>query len=465
MAGTEQVVIEKIVAGGAGLGHLPDGRAVFAPFTLPGEEVVLRLSRRHKQHAEAEAVRIVSPAPQRRQPPCPLFGTCGGCDLQHAVYPKQLEIKEAILREILARAGISGAGRDFLLSVAPAPEEFGYRQRIRLQVSDDGSPGFYRPRSHEVVPITTCPLAAPAINRVFAILRREPAARQLLAQATAVELVLNLEQHETELAGPEQDKVVVLLHSRRPLRAADRQRAADLCASQASIQGILFAVPDKAMGPAITRETGPAGSMDLSALHIRFTIPAAVAGQALTLEVEPGGFSQVNPRQNEKMIATLLGWLALTGSGKVLDLFCGMGNFSLPLALHAGSVLGMDLQGAAIRRAVSNAAGNNLGNCTFARKGAEQGARELAAAGERFDVLLLDPPRAGCREVIPHLAALDVAQIACISCDPATLARDLVLLCDQGYAIERMQLFDMFPQTRHLETMTLLRRQGRGEAA
>ena len=457
MAGEEQIVIEKVVAGGAGLGRLPDGRAVFVPFTLPGEEVVLRLTRRHKQHGEAEAVRILSPAPQRREPPCPLFGTCGGCDLQHASYPKQLEIKEAILREILERAGIIGAVRDFPLSAAPAPEEFGYRQRIRLQVSDNGSPGFYRSRSHEVVPITTCPLAAPAINRVLATLRREPAARQLLAQATAVELILNLVENEAE-----QDTVVALLHTRRPLRAADRQRAAQLCSSQANIQGILFAVPGKAMGPAVTRETGPAGSMDLSALHIRFTIPAAIAGRALTLAVEPGGFSQVNPYQNEKMIATLLDWLALTGSEKVLDLFCGMGNFSLPLALHAGSVLGLDLQGAAIRRAVSNAAGNRLTNCTFARKGAEQGARELAAAGERFDVLLLDPPRAGCREVLPHIADLAASRVAYISCDPATLARDLVLLRDQGYAIERMQLFDMFPQTRHLETMTLLRRQGRG---
>lgn len=456
MADEEQIVIEKVVAGGAGLGHLSDGRAVFVPFTLPGEEVVLRLTRRHKQHGEAEAVRIISPASQRREPPCPLFGTCGGCALQHASYPKQLEIKEAILREILERAGIGGAGRDFPLSATPAPKEFGYRQRIRLQVSDDGSPGFYRPRSHEVVPITTCPLAASAINRVLAILRREPAARQLLAQATAVELVLNLEKNDAK-----QDRVVALLHTRRPLRAADRQRAAELCASQQSIQGILFAVPDKAMGPAVTRETGPGGSMDLSALHIRFTIPAAVAGRALTLAVEPGGFSQVNPGQNEKMIATLLDWLALTGNEKVLDLFCGMGNFSLPLALRAGSVLGMDLQGAAIRRAVSNAAGNNLTNCTFARKGAEQGAGELAAAGERFDVLLLDPPRAGCREVLPHVADLAPGRVVCISCDPATLARDLVLLRDQGYAIERMQLFDMFPQTSHLETMTLLRRQGR----
>ncbi len=448
MPQTIHTTIEKIIAGGLGLGRLPDGQTLFVPCVLPGETVRVRLVRHRKQYSEARLLEVVTPAVERREPPCPCFGTCGGCDLQHADYAAQLRIKEIILRELLDRGGISGAGEAFPLTVAASPEEFGYRQRIRLQVAAGGRLGFYRPHSHEVVAITSCPLAAPGINGVVAGLGRETAARQLLDHTTALECILS----------PEDGRVVLLLHTTRQVRAADRQHAAALCAAFDLVKGVLFAVPGKSLGPCITRESGPNGTTDFSVLAIRFTIPAAIAGQPLTLTVEPGGFSQVNPQQNEGMIATLLAWLALSGSEAVLDLFCGMGNFSLPLAVRARSVVGMDLQGAAIRSARRNAEMNSLANCRFEKCGAEEGAQRLAAAGEKFDVVLLDPPRAGCREVIPYLSRLGAGRLAYISCDPATLTRDLGLLLAQGYAIERMRLFDMFPQTHHLETMVLLRR-------
>lgn len=445
---TIQATIEKIIAGGVGLARLADGVVAMVPLTLPGERVVLRPRSRKKQFVQAELVEVVTPAAERRVPLCPHFGLCGGCDLQHADYPAQLALKEAILRELLLRSGISGAGEEFSFTVAGAPQESGYRQRIRLQVAPDGRFGFHRPHSHEVVAVAHCPLAAPALNEMIAILRHEEAARRLCDHATAVECILS----------PAEDRVVLLIHTTRPVRAADRQYATALCATSDKLKGILFSVPGKALGPAITRKSGADDATEPSSFAIRFTLPATLAGRDLHLTVEPGGFSQVNPEQNEAMIATLLAWLDLAGSERVLDLFCGMGNFSLPLALRARSVVGMDLQGAAIRSARRNAELNGLANCRFEKCGAEEGAQKLVTAGEKFDVVLLDPPRAGCREVIPHLATLGASRLVYISCDPATLTRDLGLLVQQGYAIDRMRLVDMFPQTHHLETMVLLRR-------
>jgi 23S rRNA (uracil1939-C5)-methyltransferase len=191
---------------------------------------------------------------------------------------------------------------------------------------------------------------------------------------------------------------------------------------------------------------------------IRLTLPAGKGQEPVSLAVEPGGFYQVNQEQNEQLITLLLDWAAVGREQRVLDLFCGVGNFSLPLARKASQVTGMDLQGSAIRSAKRNASLNMLDNVDFTKMDAAAGARFLAGQGEHFDLLLLDPPRTGCREVLPQVAALAPETIIYISCDPATLARDLGDLLALGYGIKKMRLFDMFPQTSHLETMVLLSR-------
>jgi 23S rRNA (uracil1939-C5)-methyltransferase len=185
---------------------------------------------------------------------------------------------------------------------------------------------------------------------------------------------------------------------------------------------------------------------------------AVPGGESLRMTIEPGGFCQVNADQNEKLVALVIEWAKLDLRHKVLDLFCGMGNFSLPLARQVKSVIGMDLQRSAIRSAKRNAGINGIANCTFSQNSAFAGAKSLAAAGEKFDIALLDPPRQGCAEVIPYLPQIGVSQIIYISCDPATLCRDLVLLDREGYEVEKMKMVDMFPQTHHLETIVSLRR-------
>jgi 23S rRNA (uracil1939-C5)-methyltransferase len=173
---------------------------------------------------------------------------------------------------------------------------------------------------------------------------------------------------------------------------------------------------------------------------------------------EAGGFSQVNLEQNNRLVETLLDWVDELPAKRGLDLFGGMGNFSIPLAAKLTEVVGLDLQRAAIRSAETNAAAAGLTNCSFIRRSAEDGLREFGKDGEVFDLVLLDPPRRGCREIIPHLGMVGDPAVIYISCDPGTLARDIKDMVELGYGIRKVMMFDMFPQTHHLETMVLLRK-------
>ncbi|MBA3002939.1 MAG: methyltransferase domain-containing protein [Desulfurivibrio sp.] len=193
---------------------------------------------------------------------------------------------------------------------------------------------------------------------------------------------------------------------------------------------------------------------------MEFSLSDGLCGQPLTLGLEPGGFCQVNLGQNENCIRLLLEWTREMKPGKALDLFCGMGNFSLPLAMQGWEVTGMDMQRSTIRSGVRNAATAGLADhCQFSQESATKAARRLLVEKTPFDCLLLDPPRSGCAEIIPLLPGLNAKQIIYISCDPATLARDLVGLTKTGYRLVEARLVDMFPQTAHQETMVRLERE------
>jgi 23S rRNA (uracil1939-C5)-methyltransferase len=434
------IIIEKVVSGGFGLGRLADGMIALVPFTLAGERVRITPRRRHKSYLEAEAVEVLAPAAERIDPPCHHYGRCGGCDLQHAAYPAQLRIKADILREQLAAAGLAdwqAAWQEPLEATNP----FGYRQRLRLHIDDAGHVGFHRPRSHRVEPVARCLLARPEIESCRQKLQAHPFWPLLQQQSTSLEITVS----------PDDGRIIILLGYRRQPRPRDLELAGTLAADLPEIAGFLFTGAGfEPIGP-----QGPAAGNE--AMLSRFTLPPTVTGsRPLTLSAEPGGFSQVNPCQNEQLVRTLLSWAEVRPNQRVLDLFCGMGNFSLPLALRAGEVIGCDLQGAAIRSARRNAEHAGLTNCEFLKRSAREGGAELLARGERFDFLLLDPPRQGCADLIHLVPYLGARRLAYISCDPPTLARDLVLLAARGYRLRRVQLVDMFPQTHHLETITLL---------
>lgn len=436
------ITIEKIVAGGLGLGRLPDGLIALVPYTLPGERVRIAERRRRKGYLDAEPVEILEPAAERTSPSCSFFGRCGGCDLQHAVYPAQLAIKAAILREHLDRSGLRVSSEAWEEPLA-APAPFGYRQRIRLQVDESGQPGYYRQGSHRVEPVTGCMLARPEINAAWRQLRVHEKASRLLARCGSLEISVS----------PDDGRVALVFNLRRRPRPLDLEAAREICGSIPGLLGGLLTGDGFEPVDPLARQSGPPSFLN------HFTLPAAATGgRPLTLAVEPGGFCQVNPDQNGRLVGILLAWAVPKPEERMLDLFCGMGNFSLPLALTAGEVVGCDLQGSAIRSARRNAEQAGLNNCRFRRQAAAAAARELLAGGERFDLILLDPPRQGCAELLPFLSELGASRLIYISCDPATLGRDLARLAEQGFRPRRIRLLDMFPQTHHLETITLLER-------
>lgn len=445
----ETVRIDKVLAGGQGLARAASGQVLMVPRVLPGEEVVVRGLRNHKGYLEAELLEIVSRHPGRVVPPCPHFGCCGGCDLQHASYPLQVEIKNGILREQLERAGVLARGGGLALEAPLAsPLPFGYRQRLRLQVDESGRWGFFRGRSHDLEAITECPLAGPGINAVVREFPASLALARLLNNALEVEVI----------ASPGDGKVFLIVRLRRKARPADLQAAARVGAELVPVSAVfLEAEGQQRLGPLPEAIAGGGGG-DRGLVCLPFPALPGREIPAYTLLQEAGGFCQVNPAQNRRMIDQMLAWLAGYEVRRAADLFCGMGNFSIPLALAGVATTGSDLQRSAIRSAGRNAEAAGLHNCTFLQAAAEQAARNLAAAGERFDLLILDPPRRGCVELIPLLAGLGAGLLLYISCDPATLARDLAGLIGQGYRIEKAGIVDMFPQTAHLESMVLLRR-------
>jgi 23S rRNA (uracil1939-C5)-methyltransferase len=446
---TETVRIDKVVAGGLGLTRAASGQMLMVPLVLPGEEVVVRVVRERKDYLEAELLEIIGAHPERVVPPCPHFGRCGGCDLQQAAYPLQVEIKNGILREQLERAGVLEPGGSLELEEPlGSPLPLGYRQRLRLQVDEGGRWGFFRSRSHDLEAIAECPLAGPEINAIIRAFPASPALARLLNNALEVEVI----------ASPGDGKVVLIVRLCRKARPADLQAAARVGAELAPVAAVfLEAEGQQRLGPFPVVVAGDGGD-ERGVVCLPFPALTGREIPAYTLFQEAGGFCQVNPSQNRRMIGQMLAWLAGCEVSRAADLFCGMGNFSIPLALAGFSVTGSDLQRSAIRSASRNAEAAGLHNCTFIQAAAEQAARTLAEAGERFDLIILDPPRRGCAEVIPLLAGLGAGLLLYISCDPATLTRDLIGLTRQGYRIEKFGIVDMFPQTAHLESMVLLRR-------
>ena len=221
------------------------------------------------------------------------------------------------------------------------------------------------------------------------------------------------------------------------------------------LEAVVFSVEGHAKGPCFN----DTGEIPLAGLVVEFSLPAELCSPPLTLALEPGGFCQINLDQNENCIRLLLDWTRSPRPGKVLDLFCGMGNFSLPMAMQGWTVTGMDMQRSTIRSALRNAErAGTPGQCRFGQESAMQAAGRLRAEKATFDCILLDPPRTGCAALIPMLPGLGARQIIYISCDPATLARDLDELVRFDYRLHEIRMVDMFPQTAHQETMVWLAR-------
>jgi len=434
------LLISKVINGGYGLGQLSDGRLAMVRQVLPGEEIVMTTEAEKKSYLLGRPSAILRPSRHRVEPPCPYYGVCGGCDLQHADYAEQLRIKHGILLDLLARqTGLPDAALPSSIALPlPSPQTFGYRQRIRLWVKDGASLGFRQHRSHDIVVIERCLIARNELNDALAALSAHRSLPTLLANTTELELLWN----------PVSGMVTSLFHLTRKPRSADISSAAALQQEIAVLERVFFS------GPRFPLTAGaPAGC------HSRLGIQTDLGAKGcrpFVMEWEVGGFCQVNFEQNRNLVDLVSKLAAVRPEETVLDLFCGAGNFSLPLAASARTLLGIEGQGAAIRCARRNGENAGLSNTTFRKQLIQKGCRELTAAGKRFDVLVIDPPREGIPGLAATISALCRSRLVYISCDPATLSRDLADLTSAGLRITAFQPVDMFPQTHHIETVVLL---------
>ena len=439
----EIVTIKKIVNGGFGLGHLPSKQVVLVQFGLPEENIIVTTQESKKNYLFGKVHQIENKHPARITPPCQYYGTCGGCNLQHCDYDSQLTFKKGILEELLLQQDIMTVEEidEKVTNIIGAPEPFQYRQRIRLQVRDENTLGFNRFRSHEIVEINQCLLARPSINDTLTALKKNEQTRSLLALSEELELQQN----------PITDKVSCIFNFSRKPRPADIKAAAQLCSEIEYIDRVFFTGDDFPM-------VGPIADTNEKASNLLTVHYPKIEGVQKPLELswEVGGFCQVNLNQNKNMIETVLDFCRVDSTDTVLDLYCGMGNFAIPISTLAKSVFGIEGQGSSIRCAKRNAAHAEADNTLFRKEHVHKGCGSLIEKGEKFDCIIIDPPRQGAPELAAQLSQLCLKRLVYISCDPATLSRDLKALIKEGFSIKSIQPVDMFPQTHHIETVVLL---------
>jgi len=418
------VQIEKPVYGGSFLARL-EGKAIFVPLTLPGEEARVRIIEEKRSYATAEPETIVTPAPNRAEPGCRHFGACGGCQYQHADYESQLAFKQAILRETLERGGVHSPEQIEILAGDP----WHYRNRIRLAVDSAGRMGYRARRSHTIVPIEECPIAAPAL--VGAVMSAGEVLRSLRFNMNLAELSLFSNANQTE--------VLVTLFAQNRVHRPIEQFAQQLKDSVPALKGVQLVAMDRTGQAAET--IGEWGSSFLT---------YNVGG--IDYRVEQRAFFQVNRWLLDKFVDRVT---AARRGAIAWDLFAGVGLFARRLAAGFDEVVAVESSAESARTL-----GTNLESST-ARSLTTDVATFLGskAARSRPDLIVVDPPRTGLGgEVSSLLASAGAQTIVYVSCDPATLARDLRVLIGAGYAVSSVTLVDLFPQTFHLETVVELQR-------
>ena len=444
---TTQYKIEKIVHGGYGLSRDENGRISLIRGAAKGETVSIKIMQTEETLAKGVVSRVIQPSPDRIPPPCRYYERCGGCDFQHLSYPAQLQAKHDILKDLLLRSDhplLRESAQTVLLPPLASPLDFHYRQRIRLQVDENEVVGFYKYRSHTCIPIKSCLLAHPLLNECLAELTDNTIFSTLCSHTAAVELLLH----------PSAENVIVLFHYKRKPRPADISNAKKLARNSSYIHAVYFVGDDFAISGPYQLEK----EQDDTLLSIILPPFPPHTKKPISLSWEVSGFCQVNLAQNEQLIRTVLDFCNLQTTDTVLDLFCGMGNFAIPLAEKALTVTGIEGQGSSIRSARYNSGLAGQVNTHFFKSPIHDACEKLCKDEQSFTCIVLDPPRQGVPDMAENLFTLCNDRLVYVSCDPATLCRDLAQLLARGFIIEKLQPVDMFPQTHHIETVCLLKK-------
>jgi 23S rRNA (uracil1939-C5)-methyltransferase len=422
-----QVTIDSLDTFGQGVSR-HQGKPLFVTGALPGETVEVLITEQKRQFARGQVLKLLSESPQRVAAKCQHYQQCGGCQQQHISISLQQQSKSQSLCRLLEQTSAQTIELDTIVAAQP----WGYRRRARLSLSWNKqtrqlSMGFRAKASKEMVDISVCPVLEPALEALLIPLRA--CLGRLRAAATL---------GHVELIAADNRRLVLLRHT-RPLQPGDNSQL-QAFAQQYALT--LFLDDGENQLQAVGENCQP--NYQISGLSLRFS---------------PQDFIQVNRQVNQAMVNLATQWLALSKSDHVLDLFCGMGNFTLPIAKLAGRVTGIEGSETLVQQARENAERQQLSQAEFYWHNLELGFADQPWASAGFTKVLLDPARAGAAGVIAEVAKLHVSLIVYVSCNPATLARDAAVLLAAGYQIIKVAMLDMFPHTSHLESMVLFQRQ------
>ncbi|WMS88545.1 23S rRNA (uracil(1939)-C(5))-methyltransferase RlmD [Pleionea litopenaei] len=427
------VTIESMSHEGRGIAH-HQGKTIFVDSALPGEEVVMKYASVRGKFDEGYAIEIVSPSPDRVEPPCEFFELCGGCSLQHMATDSQIKFKQGILAEHFAHFG-KIEPEEWLEPMQQ--DTLGYRSKARLGVryvskKESCLVGFREKRSSFLAEIEACEVLIPKVSQLIMSLRAMIGSMDAKQSTPQIELA----------AGDEQLAFVV--RHMEAMTESDRQKWIEF-AMEHEIQ--LYFQPK---GPTTVHKVWPDDQLE----RLYYELPDF----KVKLAFHPLDFTQVNTSINRQMVTKAIELLDPQPNERVLDLFCGLGNFTIPLATKAQQVIGVEGVDTMVKRGYENAKLNNLESVEFYQADLQQDFSDKPWAKEGFDKILIDPPRSGALDVVNYLPKFGAKRIVYVSCNPATLARDAGVMKEHGYRLVKAGVMDMFPHTAHVESMAVFER-------
>src|SRR5882672_9914231 len=444
-----ELTIDDLAFGGEGVGRV-EGYVLFVRGAVPGDRLRVKVVEARSRFGRAVIESLESPSPDRVEAPCPYFGRCGGCRLQHVSYSAQLAFKEKQVRDCLTRIG--GLGPFELRPILAAPDVYAYRNKMEFTIvrgsGDTPAIGLHQADRYDVVlDIERCLLQSETMNGLLDELRVQAGARRLpVYDQDSGEGLLRF---ATVREGRSTAEAMVNIVAAAPDVEALTPLAEGLRARVPSVASVVLNVNAKKASVAVGSEE----HLLLGRDHIRETLGA------VTFQVSANSFFQTNTQQAERLFSLVADACELDASETLLDLYSGTGAISLLLARRVRAVYGIEVAAAAVADAIRNARANDIDNCTFLAGEVRHVLPDLVRQGVSASIVVADPPRAGFHpKALLALAAMAPARIVYVSCNPSTLARDVADLARHGYRLEWVQPVDMFPQTPHIEAVARLRR-------
>jgi 23S rRNA (uracil1939-C5)-methyltransferase len=398
-------------------------KPVFIDGVLPGEIAEVKVSQQNSKFAKAKLIKLIKTSDKRVEAKCSHYYQCGGCNLQHMSYAQQIDFKKEKITQLFARQLIDG---NLPWQTAMTSDAWHYRRKARIgvQYNKRGEPiiGFRQRESNNLTSIKSCPVLVAEFSSIFIQLR------EILPKLSGKNAIGHV-----EIIAANHNAVVIRQLSK--ISKTDKQLWLQFADKN---QYVLYIDDGKAVTPLS------------SAKPLSYSLT-----ETLNIEFSANSFIQVNHKVNQNMIKQALAWLQLEKDDIVLDLFCGLGNFSLPIAERVKSVIGIEGVQEMVSRATDNAQVNNLNNCQFHQADLNSDWENDAWLSKNYTKALLDPARSGAYEALTQLVKFNIKELLYVSCDPVSLARDAKFLLDYGYKIEKIAIMDMFSQTKHVETMVM----------